>query len=301
MSTPNAPECAEVLPSQPPAAARIDLARALHQDLTSYSGPAIVFGIMLSGGAYAIVLAAIYLIAALVFITWSLAAGYPIGDGAADVLTVLTSVVVGGVICSFVGVVWAAIVSALTMPVVYLFLKSLRIRGSLVGLGAACGCLVGFVAVLPVVLSLAWSVGFDEAWAIAMILALGPGISTILGQIGGARGGRRAMFFAGIDHAKAMAAESPELLSAMGWGASDDSSDSTGDEPRLRFSIRHVLWIFVWISLLLSVIKLCRLPFEFVLPLFVGWFLYQLATLRVGFFLARRLGPWWRNRRRRST
>jgi hypothetical protein len=277
------------------------LARALHQDLTSYSGPAIMFGIMLSGGAYAIVLATIYLVALLGIIAWSLAADYPLGGGAAEAVAVVIYAVVGGAICSFIGVVWAAIASALTMPVVYLFLKSLRIRGSLVGLGAACGGLAGFVAVLPVVLSLPWSVGFDEAWAIALILALGPGLTTIIGQIGGAWGGRRAAYFGGLDNAKAMAADSPELLSVMGWSLPDTAPDSIAGEPRLQFGIRHILWIFVWLSLMLSAIKLCRLPFEFVLPLLAGWFVYQLATLRIGFWLARRLGPWWARRRRRST
>lgn len=301
MTTPSAPECSEDLPLEAPTAARIDLARALHQDMTSYSGPAIIFGIMLAGGAYPIILAAIYLIAVLVFLTWSLTTGYPVGSSAAEVVSILIYVITGGAFCAFIGVIWAAIASALTMPVVYLFLKSLKIRGSLVHLGAACGGLVGFVALLPVLLSVPWTVGFGEAGAIALILALGPGLTTILGQVGGAWGGRRATYFGGLDNAKAMAADSPELLAAMGWGAAEETPGSLADEPRLQFGIRHMLWIFVWLSLILSAIKLCRLPFEFVLPLLVGWLIYQLATLRIGFWLARRLGPWWAKRRRRST
>jgi hypothetical protein len=300
MSTPHAPERSEV-PSEQPAAKRIDLARALHQDMTSYSGPAIVFGIMLSGGVYPVVLAAIYLIAVLVFISWCLTTGYPIGGGASDVVAVLIYLIVGSAIGSFVGVVWAAVASALTMPVVYLFLKSLKIRGSLVGLGAAYGGLVGFVAVLPVVLSLPWTVGLDEAWAIAIIIALGPALTTILGQVGGAWGGRRAARFGRLDIAKAMAADSPELPSVMGWDATKESPDAPASEPRFQFGIRHMLWIVVWLSFILSAIKLCRLPFEFVLPLLAGWFVYQLATLRIGFWLARRLGPWWARHRCRST
>jgi hypothetical protein len=301
MSTTSAPESSEVVPAESPSAARIDLARALHKDTTSYSGPAIVFGIMLSGGAYPIVLTIIYLIAAFVFVTWRLATGYPAGIPAADIFAVFISVMTGGAFCAFIGVVWAAIVSALTMPVVYLFLKSLKIRGSLVGLGAAYGGLVGLVAVLPVVLSLPWTVGIGEAWEVAFILALGPGLTTILGQIGGAWGGRRAAFFGRLDIAKAMAADSPELLSEMEWDADAATAESPADEPRLQFGIRHVLWVFVWLSLVLSAIKICRLPFEFVLPLLAGWFVYQLVTLRIGFWLARRLGPWWAGRRRRST
>jgi hypothetical protein len=199
-------------------------------------------------------------------------------------------------------VVWAAIASALTMPVVYLFLRSLRVRGSLVGLGAASGGLVGFVAFLPITLTLPWSVGLSDVAWIAIILAVGPALTTVLGQIGGAWGGRRAGYFARFAGANAIAAESLELSAAMGWRAIDRVSESNAAEPRLQFSIRHLLWIFVWLSLILSVIKLCRLPFEFVLPMLVGWFFYQLATLCIGSYLAHRLGPWWGNwRSRRST
>jgi hypothetical protein len=183
-----------------------------------------------------------------------------------------------------------------------LFLRSLRVRGSHVGLGAASGGLVGFVALLPMTLTLPWSVGMSDIAWIAIILALGPALTTILGQIGGAWGGRRAVHFARVSDANAIAVESLELSEAMGWRTIDRASDSNAAEPRLQFSIRHLLWIFVWLSLILSVIKLCRLPFEFVLPVLVGWFFYQLATLRIGFYLSRRLGPWWHNwRSRRST
>jgi hypothetical protein len=301
MSTLNAPKRSDGIPVEALAGARIDLARALRKDLNSYSGPAIIFGIMVAGGAYPIVLAAIYLIAALVFVTWSLTTGYPLGNVAGELVAVLIYVCTGGAFCAFIGVIWAAVASALTMPIVYAFLKSLKIRGSLVGLGATCGGLAGFVALLPVTLSLPWTVGLSEAGAIALILALGPGLTTILGQIGGAWGGRRAAYFGGLDNAKAMAADSPELLSVLGWGEAEETSNSSADEPRLQFGIRHMLWIFVWLSLILSAIKLCQLPFEYVLPLLAGWFFYQLATLRIGSFLARRLGPWWAIRRRRST
>jgi hypothetical protein len=273
-----------------------DLARALRQDLTSYGGPSITFGIMLAGGAYPIVLATIYLIAALIFIVSSWAGGYSLGIGLAELGAVLVYVVAGGVFGAFVGVVWAAIASALTMPVVYLFLKSLQIRGTLQGLGAVCGGLAGFVAVFPMTLSLPWTLGFDDFASLAMILAAGPGLTTILGQIGGAWGGRRAARYAVAD-ASAIATASPELSAALGWDPNAGGASSGVNEPRLQFSIRHIMWIFVWLSLILSAIHVCRMPFQFVLPLFLGWFGFQLATLWIGSFLARRLGPWWAKRR----
>jgi hypothetical protein len=273
----------------------VDLAEAMRQDLTNYNGGSIVFGIMLAGGAYPIVLATIYLIVGFAVVVWSWLGGYPLGNAGEEIGAILLFIVAGGVFCAFIGVVWAAIASALTMPVVYLFLRSLRVRGSLVGLGAASGGLVGFVALLPITLTLPWSVGLSDFALMAIILVVGPALTTILGQIGGAWGARRALYFAGRDLTNAIPAPSLELAGAMGWRTTDATSQpsTSSSEPRLQFSIRHLLWIFVWLSLILSVIKICRLPFEFVLPVLVGWFFYQLATLRIGFYLARRLGPWW--------
>jgi hypothetical protein len=295
-------ECAEVKAVKAPRGGSLDLAEAMRQDLTNYNGGSIVFGIMLAGGAYPILFSGIYLIVGVAVVVWRWFSGYPLGDIGEEIGAVFVFLVAGGVFCAFIGVVWAAIASALTMPVVYLFLRSLRVRGSLVGLGAASGGLVGFVALLPITLTLPWSVGMSDVASMTIILALGPALTTILGQIGGAWGGRRAVHFAQFADANAIAAESLVLPEAMGWRKIDRASDSNAAEPRLQFSLRHLLWIFVWLSLILSVIKLCRLPFEFVLPVLVGWSFYQLATLRVGFYLARRFGPGWVNwRSRRST
>ncbi len=290
-------ECAKPKEMQAQICDRVDLAEAMRQDLTNYNGGSIVFGIMLAGGAYPIVLTGTYLIAGLAYIVWAAFSGYPPGSIAQELGQIFLFLVAGGVFCAFIGVVWAAIASALTMPVVYLFLRSLRVRGSLVGLGAATGGLVGFVALLPITFALPWTVGLSDTGSLAIILGLGPGVTTLLGQIGGAWGGRRALYFAGRDVTNVVPTTSLELAGAMGWRSTEASSQSQGSEPRLQFSIRHMLWIFVWLSLILSVIKLCRLPFEFVLPVLVGWFFYQLATLRIGFYLAHRLGPWWTNRR----
>jgi hypothetical protein len=295
-------ECAEPMEVRAQSCGRVDLAEAMRQDLTNYNGGSIVFGIMLAGGAYPIVLAVVYLIVGTAFVVWNSLSGYPLGSIAEELGQIFLFLVAGGIFCAFIGVVWAAIASALTMPVVYLFLRSLRVRGSLVGLGATSGGLVGFVALLPTTLTLPRSVGLSDVTSIAVILALGPALTTILGQIGGAWGARRALYFTERDIVNAVPAASLGLAAAMGWRSTDATSQSNVSEPRLQFSIRHLLWIFVWLSLILSVIKLCRLPFEFVLPVLVGWFFYQLATLGIGFYLARRLGPWWVDRRsRRST
>jgi hypothetical protein len=272
---------------------RNDLASALRQDLTSYNGPSIAFGIMLAGGAYPLVLTAIYLVVAFVFVAWSWVAGFPIGTNLPEAVAFVFFTILGGAMAAIVGVVWAAFVSFVTLPVVYLFVRSLKLRGTLVGLGAISGGLVGFVVVLPLTLSLPWMGGSADGWTILIVFALGPGLTTVLGQLGGAWGGKRAMRYAAAANWKATMAASGELQAAMGWQTSNSLAESRPEEPRLQFRLRHLLWLFVWLSMLMSVIRLSGIPYQFVLPLLIGWIAYQSATLAIGWQVGRRLGPWW--------
>jgi hypothetical protein len=110
-------------------------------------------------------------------------------------------------------------------------------------------------------------------------------------QLGGAWGGKksepfdrqyaRAVALAAIFQRKDSVNESSHALTANA-------------KPALQFGIRHLLWIAGWVSLLLSVIRLSGVPFEYVLPLLVGWLAYQAATLRLGLLLMPRLVAWWR-------
>jgi hypothetical protein len=54
-----------------------------------------------------------------------------------------------------------------------------------------------------------------------------------------------------------------------------------------------MMWLIVWISVLLCVIRLSGIPFEYVLPLIAGWIVFQWITLRVGERLVRSLRPRW--------
>ena len=47
----------------------------------------------------------------------------------------------------------------------------------------------------------------------------------------------------------------------------------------------------MWLSLLLSLIRLCGIPYEFILPLLLGWLLFQMMTLSLGRWLFRRISP----------
>ena len=79
----------------------------------------------------------------------------------------------------------------------------------------------------------------------------------------------------------------------------EDAGDGT-PRPRLQFRIHHLLWISVWLSVLLALIRLCGLPFEFTLPILVGWIVYQAATLWLGGKIVRRFRK-WQLRQLRST
>ena len=283
---------------------RAELARALRQDLTSYSGPSIGFGIMIAGGAYPLVIAAV----CLVFIVVQIVVGllFRMYPGAVLMELAIMPFFLAGYagLGAMLGLIWAGIICTIMLPIVYLFVRSLRLRGSLVWLGAFSGGLIGFIAALPLTLSLPWMFGPADIWALLVQLALGPGLATVLGQVGGAWGGWRAWQnserFYGITVARAAGSVSPD---AAGQRLTDvrDATASRPDPP-LQFGLRHMMWLIVWLSLLLSVIRLSGIPFEYVLPVLIGWLLYQWLTLRVGRLLVQRAGPRWMDwRARRST
>ena len=269
---------------------RHDLGSALRQDLTRIDGPSIGFGIMLAGGLYPVVLAAIYLIVLIVAVVWSFP-NSPV-DGWLQLAVIPFATAAYAAFAAVIGTVWAALVSLVTLPVVYLFVRSLKICGSVVWLGAAAGGLVGFVAVLPLTLAIPWINPALDAWAIVLLILVGPGLATILGQLGGAWGGRRAERYAAHYYGLALALESDEPPPPESENAGHQNSRPT-PQPHFQFRIHHMLWIVVWLSLVLSLIRLSGLPLEFVLPLVVGWLVFQSATLLAGAQFAK-----WRDRRR---
>ena len=194
------------------------------------------------------------------------------------------------------GIVLASFVSLFTLPIVYLVVWSLKIRGSVIWLGAFCGGLVGFLAALPFigVIGLSAARGATDAiWFMVLGTLVGPCLATVFGQIGGARGGLRAAQEACPEaFAAAPATSSPTDFH-------QDLSDGP-PQPRLQFRIHHLLWISVWLSILLALIRLCGLPFEILLPILVGWTAYQAVTLWLGGKIVRGFRT-WKLRRFRST
>jgi hypothetical protein len=143
---------------------------------------------------------------------------------------------------------------------VYFFSASLRLCGDIRLFGGAWGGLAGFVAVLPMALTLRPS----EVPLLAALLSLivGPGLTTILGQIGGAWGARRSMPVltnSAYERAVLLASvERPSDAPSVRRISLDEGNE--GQTARLQFGIRHLLWITVWLSLLLTVIRLFGFP-----------------------------------------
>jgi hypothetical protein len=246
-------------------------------------------GIALAGAAYPLLLAFGYPVVAFVYLLTSRATW---GD--------FNEALIGPLLFSLfgagIGLVWATIVAFAILPLVYLFVRSLELRGSIVRLGAFCGGLVGFVAVMPFFIG-AMSGITDTLAEIALIVLLGPALTTIVGQLGGAWGGWRTRWY---ERAVAQAAIAkrgrPEELPA---NISTDYGHP--NHHRLQFGIRHLLVISIWISVLLTGIRLSGLDYRSVLLLIGGWSVYQMATLWVGGLLLSLFGSWKSRRQTRST
>jgi hypothetical protein len=203
-----------------------------------------------------------------------------------------------------VGFALAGLVMVAVLPVVHLVVWSLQPRVDLIRFGAFCGGLVGFMAVMPFFFKIA-SGGFGAAGPTAgevvTAVFMGPALTTVLGQIGGAWGGRRAVNWGRTNELE------PDADAEAGSGKGDEAQtpglpDSAATATRWQFGVRHLLWVAVWGSLLLTLIRLSGIPFGFALPLLVGWVAFQTATLWIGSLVVPRRAAWWAARRQsRST
>jgi hypothetical protein len=251
-------------------------------------------GIVLAGGAYPPVVAFIYFVTGVAVVFWRQVSGVSDLPSVTDLIGAGSFLAVYVAVGGIVGIVWASVVCLLTLPLVHLFVLSLRLRVDPTWLAAFSGGLVGFVAVLPVMLPIllrfSSTNGLREELAACAMVALGPGLSTILGQLGGVWGAQRHK------RRETKRRRRETLIATGSWLAPSDESTIQSDQPKngvrrskLQFSIRHLLLIAVWLSLLLSVIRLSGIPFEFVLPLLVGWSVYQAVMLWAGWFVWQRV------------
>jgi hypothetical protein len=150
--------------------------------------------------------------------------------------------------------------------------RSFGLQVSLIPFGAFCGGLVGIAAIMPII----GIIGSDADLAgVVFILIVGPALTTVVCQIGGA------------------------------WGASRIRREPVVGSPlrsaRFQFGIRHLMIACVWVALLLTLIRLSGLDFLFVLLLLFGWLVYQAATIGIGGLLVRGFCRWKARRQSRST
>lgn len=255
-------------------------------------------GVVAAGSLYSIALCSLVAVVAFwnaIMTLWD--------DGAIGtfILTALLIVAAWGYYSAMgatLGLLAAVFVAGLTLPIVFLILRSLRVMARPATVGAFLGGLVGFIATVPAVLVTRAEASGD--WRIvAIAVALGPGLATIFGQIGGAWGGWKARAVPGHSDPgnKRTSCDAPH-----GAASSVHVGPQRPAHPAFQFDIRQLLWMAFWLSLLMSVIRLLGVPFEVAIPLLVGWTIYQFATLAAGAYLVRRLRPWWAARQRsRST
>jgi hypothetical protein len=267
-------------------------------DAISHDWMRIGVGIALAGGAYPIVLGAIFVAFSGLVTLWSILSRNQYGPMMDDVVGIAIIVPMYSMFGGMAGVLWSGFVSMLTLPVVYVFAWSLNLQTSIVRIGAFAGGLVGFICVLPLTLSVPWFGSDDDIWAVFVMALLGPMLTTVLGQLGGAWGGRRSREYQDL---RADAAARVGLTPPQAPDLNPDfCSAKTG--PRFQFGIRQLLWVSVWLSMLLALVRICEIPHEVFLPLVLAWALYQAATLWAGERLLPRLARWRkRNRLFRST
>ncbi|MCC7474474.1 MAG: hypothetical protein IT425_03695 [Pirellulales bacterium] len=241
----------------------------------------VALGIIAAGGVYSILFTMAYaaFYSAVFFFAW--------GRGESlyleEVIEIVGAVVVVGGIGIVAGLLWTMVVTAITLPLTHLVTRSLSLRSNLASRGAFIGGLVGFIATLPF-----WVIeigGLSDFWRITLTAPLGPGIATIIGQFGGAWGARRTI-------RKYRRQRLPTCLREIEIQAERNHNHELARSTNVKwqFGIRHLLWIVVWLSLLLSVIRIVGIPFRFTVPILFGWTAYQAATL----WLVRRLTCRWR-------
>jgi hypothetical protein len=268
---------------EPPSAPAQTMNNLLANSIARY-WPQMAFGISAAGGAYPVVLATVGVCIA----TYSLLF-FEGNVNASEIAEAAFMLIAYTLIATLAGMAYAAVACLVTAPIVYLFVRSLELHGSTVRLGAYWGGFVGFAAVLPLFVTGPMNDPFGGAWQFTFWLALGPCLTTCLGQLGGAWGGRLAerksdlWYLRQVDLASVPVVEPP-----INHPAAARQYREIIDK-RFQFGIRHLMWISLWSSLLMMAIRLSGVPFEYMLPLFFGWLLIQAVTMKIGGWLLPRI------------
>jgi len=265
-----------------------------YKDLRDFGWSTIATSILLAAAAYPNVLGTGALFIAL------------LTEGVPAVNEVILVVPAFALFTAIIGFLWCAMVSIVTLPVLHLVLWSMNLRLGLVKLGAVAGGLIGFIAVKPATVMIAAQMPTGYISHTLLGLLVGPGLATVIGQLGGARGGARAQWR--VDSKMAFRCRLAKIGRLRPWhiemhneNVKFDELDADPDIPQFRFRIYHMLWLGVWLSLLMTLIRLSGIPFELVLPMLLAWLVFQATTLSLGAWLLPRLEAFWHSMGERQT
>ena len=282
-------------------AIRIQGETKYYDDLASFGWWSIAHVIILAGGAYPAVLIVSYFVLGNVMML--LSGNIQQSMNAGDIFIAGLLGIPLSLFGAILGVLSFGFFTIITLPVMHLIVWTLKIKPNWIRLGAFCGGLVAFLAVFPVTMQIPKMAAVGSAGGAFLAMCMGPGLATIVGQIGGARGGDNAAW-----RLSAKMASRRSLL-LRGWSRAaavqsghDNEADLDEDRPAFQFRTIHLLWVGVWLSLLLTVIRLSGIPYGLIIPAVLAWLVYQATTLVIGRWLVYQLGPWWRGERQtRST
>lgn len=257
-----------------------------YAELMNLVWPRIGWGVIFAGGTYPILLGAGLVLVQAV----ALLRSGTLDDWLAAVFFCAVGAPTAAAAVGIAGMAWAGLVTVLALPLAILFCWTLNLRPKLVRLGATFGGLVGFLAVTPVVNELPQLFQLGESWRAVLMIVCGPGVTVPLGQLGGALGAR-----SGSSQAYGHAARHRALVE-IGWRADTAHSpagerceSASSDGRYFQFGTRQLLWVAVWLGVLLTVIRIFGIPYEWFLALLVGWLAYQTLTQWAGWRIGRAL------------
>jgi len=165
------------------------------------------------------------------------------------------------------------LVTLFSIGVAYFFYYTVGVAAHRQATAAFAGGLAGFLGTV-----VAFTASIQSHWFAAICVGLlGPGLATLLGQIGGWWGtSYPARFKRGRE---------------LGHSPVPDSLPSTNSQP-LRFGIRQLLVVTTWLAVIFTLLKLAGWLNAIVLTVLLGWLVFQACTLRLVAWLGnRRLEP----------
>ena len=249
---PNGPPAAEASQDSSDLSSNRQKADRLYQSQDGW------FGVLIASGLYP------WLIALYLLINGMQSSPYPWGRSLLELIAgVAPFVLIGGVLMFPYLFVMALCISTV-FALVDKVCETLRLEPNIATFAAFTGGLIGFLAAfLTFTLSIE-PVGISSIdFSVLMVdLFIGPGLTTLMGQIGGA------------------------------WGTMGHYREEP-PRSRFQFNLRQMLILTAWVSVLLTLLRLTGLLTWLPMLILAIWVVYQAATLWVVLRLVKPLAAWW--------